>query len=152
MRFKAITLRTHSNGARVWVKALAETIEYFGWEDVFEPLDAPTVTIDGRVYAYDTGWKSRNPRTGGQKLRLSRAREKHSYARTMIHTIRVSQRVTNADLAELVHFAQQPIGWLETKKGRRLSQDDWEGYYLGVLNPFKAMSTAKVGRNALAAV
>lgn len=134
------------------MRAPKATIEHFGWDEAFDVLGPDGVEIEGRRYMRSKGGSTRKFLNAGTPIRLCSKPLGSRWVRTQVFTLRISSHVTNRDLAELVHFARKPVGWMEARDGRRLSWDEWEGYYQGTSNPFAPWHRSKAGRDASAVV
>lgn len=118
----------------IWISTLRATADHFGWttakryEYKPRPSEARLGGFNLKVCTYRTFLP-----IGGTRLRICRSPSRAGFPKGLTHSIRVSEHVTNFDLAELAHLTQGNWHWMSDRVGRRLSRDVWLHRYNSVV-------------------
>lgn len=118
----------------IWIETLRTTAEHYGWAFAkrYEFKQRPSYLANGWDRYHRETYRSFFPR-GGTRLRICRSPSTAGFPAGLTNTVRVSEHVTNFDIAELAHLAQGNWYWLSDRTGRRISRERWlERYQLGL--------------------
>ena len=124
-QYVGLLIREYASGQQVWVKTLRATAEHFGWTDAYDVI-GESYTAGPSTRSFITApirrWR---PDIGGRKRRICRAESRQGYPAGQTNVIRISSKVTNADLAELARLTKGEWAWMESTCGKRRSKEEW---------------------------
>lgn len=118
----------------IWICTLRATADHFGWSSAqrYQYVARPSQGYPG-FPRYIVDIPHRQWVIGGQRLRICRSPFTGGFPKGLTHSFRVSEHVTNFDIAELAHLTQGDWHWMTDRIGRRISRERWlERYAIGV--------------------
>ena len=129
--YSALRIKKDSGGNDVWIKGLRSTFAFYGWDQHYDEMrpDVPTPSGAYCIGSFTKG--AAMGRRGGRRIRICRGLRQQGNPAGLTNCFRIHSHITNADLAELAHFAGPQVGWMESKFGARIPWELWEDLYQG---------------------
>lgn len=118
----------------IWIETLRATADHYGWSTAerYKFKQRPSYLANGWDKYWRCTYRTFFPR-GGTRLRICRSPSTAGFPAGLTNSVRVSEHVTNFDIAELAYLAQGDWYWLSDRTGRRISRERWlERYQIGL--------------------
>lgn len=114
----------------IWISTLRATADHFGWSSAeryqYKPRPSQGYPGPPRVKRFP---RSNMWVIGGTRIRICRVPFKGGFPKGFTHSLRVSEHVTNFDLAELAYLTQGDWYWMSDRVGRRIDRNEWLARY-----------------------
>ena len=129
--FKKVFIRQRESGSWVWIRALEQTIDLYGWGetypvggDFFNPSNN-----DGKQRLFRAQSRRQG---GGIPMMIGRHASIHRKQPHTYNSFRASSQITLSDLAELAHFTKIDWAWMKRPCGQYWSREEWACAYEAV--------------------
>ena len=124
----SLVVRQKPGGKISWVRAWKATIDFFGWNAVFdtEIEHKARQSPDGAIQFRK---KMLRRHCAGKQMMIWRGRDCHRPGPNNRHNFRVANCFTLLDTAELAHFTRGDWHWMTSPEGVVRSREQWETIY-----------------------
>ena len=124
LSFRKLEIRRTEAGKPIWVAAVAETCEFYGWTEAFSDYSPPKAEIaPGRYAALQMRPGQMDGRSGGRSYRIVRSPKVGSYAAGQCNRFRMSSNGGITDLRKLAEATQVDWYWIVTPSGKHWSRE-----------------------------